>query len=212
MNKKIQLIISVILLLFFISTITYSTNFSRDENGKISYKVVNSIIQKDKDIKNTDVYNTFLKNFDCKGDKYYYSFIELDGYDYPILLLSDAVYKFNNESDVAMGTDIYYPVKKQITRFGGIGSDGTAYPISADKTGIFTSGGHNVAKYGLDIKSGKLKLIYKYIMFFDVIGEEVRAITVGIIGSENKIVSKNELVKANAEYGNANRIYFNRLC
>lgn len=212
MNIKTQLLICFILVLIFISTIAYSTNFIRDENGRLSYKDVNSIIQKSKNIKNTDVYNTFLKNFDCKGDKYYYSFIELDGYDYPILLLSNAVYKFNNKRDVAMGTDIYYPVNNQIIRFGGIGSDGTAYPISADKSGIFTSGGHNVAKYGLDIKNGKLELIYKYIMFFDVVGEEVRAITVGIIDNEKKIVSEKELDKANAEYGNANRIYFNRLC
>ena len=49
-------------------------------------------------------------------------------------------------------------------------------------------------------------------MIFDTIGEELRAITVGIIDNENKIVSEKELDKANAEYGNANRIYFNRLC
>ena len=212
MNNKIQLLISIILLLIFISTIAYNTNFRRDEIGEILYKEVNSFILKDSNNKNSDVYNTFLKSFDCKGDKYYYSFIELDGYDYPILLLTNGVYKFKNERDVTIWTDVYYPVNNQITRFGGIGSDGTAYPISADKSGIFTSGGHNVAKYGLDVKSGKLKLIYKYIMFFDVVGEEVRSITVGIIDNENKIVGENELNKANAEYGSANRIYFKRLC
>lgn len=49
-------------------------------------------------------------------------------------------------------------------------------------------------------------------MIFDSVGEEVRSITIGIIGDGNKIVSEKELDKANAEYGNANIIYFNHLC
>lgn len=212
MNKKIQLILSSILLLICIGALLYSIHFRREENGRISNKNVNIIIQEIKDIKNADVYYEFLKKFNCHGDEYYYSLIELDGYDYPILLLSSAVYEDNHGRRVAMRTDIYYPVNNEVTKFGGIGSDGTAYPISANATGIFTAGGHNVAKYSLDVKNSKLKLNYKYIMIFDTVGEEVRAITVGIIDNENKIVSEKELDKANAEYGNANRIYFNRLC
>lgn len=212
MNKKIQLILSSILLLICISALVYSIHFRREENGRISDKNVNIIIQENKNIKNADVYYEFLKNFNCHRNEYYYTLIELDGYDYPILLISNAVYKDNHERRVAMGTDIYYPVSNQITRFGSIGSNGTAYPISADKSGIFTAGGHEVAKYGLDVEKRKLKLIYKYIMVFYLVAEEVRAITLGIIGDENKIVSEKELDKANAEYGNANKIYFNRLC
>ena len=212
MNKKIQLILSYILLLICIGVLVYSIHSRREENGRISDKNVNIIIQENKNIKNADVYYEFLKKFNCHGDEYYFSLIELDGYDYPILLLSSAIYKDNHGRRVAMGTDIYYPVNNEVTKFGGIGSDGTAYPISANTTGIFTAGGHNVAKYSLDVKNGKLKLNYKYIMIFDTIGEELRAITVGIIDNENKIVSEKELDKANAEYGNANRIYFNRLC
>lgn len=208
MSKKAQLLISFILFIIF----TSATVYRRDENERISYKEVNATIQKDRNIKSTDIYNEFLKKFNCQGEECYYSFIQLAGYDYPILLLSNAVYTDNHERKVAMGTDIYYPVNNEVTRFGGVGSDGTAYPISANTTGIFTAGGHNVAKYGLDVKNGELKLIYKYIMFFDVVGEDVRAITVGIIGNENKIVSETKLDKANAEYGNANKIYFNRLC
>lgn len=212
MSKKIQLLFSFIMVLSCICVLVYCINFIREPNERISNKEVTKIIPENKYIENTDVYDEFLKNFNCQGEKYYYSFIELVGYDYPILLLSDGVYKFKNQGEVTIGTDIYYPINNEITRFGNIGSDGTAYPISADKSGIFTAGGHNVAKYSLDVKNGKLKLIYKYIMLFDKIGEEVRAITIGIIGDENKIVSEKELNKANAEYGNANIIYFNRLC
>ncbi|MDD3172517.1 MAG: hypothetical protein PHF63_02415 [Herbinix sp.] len=212
MNKKIQLILSFILLLICISTIVYSIHFRREENGRILGKNVNIIIQDNKNIENTDVYNTFLNNFKCQGKEYYYSFIELVGYDYPILLLSDGVYNYKDERKVAMGTDIYYPVNNEVTRFGGIGSNGTAYPISANTTGIFTAGGHEVTKYALDIQNRKLKLINKCMMFFYTIGEEVNAITIGIIGDVNKIVSEGEFDKANKEYGNANIIYFNRLC
>ncbi|WP_313131598.1 hypothetical protein [Anaerocolumna sp.] len=111
-----------------------------------------------------------------------------------------------------MGTDIYYPVNNEVTELSKVGSDGTAYPISANTTGIFTASGHEVTKYGLDIQNRKLKLINKYIMFFYTIGEEVNTITIGIIGDEIKIVNEEEFYKANKEYGNANIICFNRLC
>lgn len=212
MSKKFQLLFSFIMVLSCICVLVYCINFIREPNERMSNKEVINIAPENKDIENTDVYNEFLKKFYCKGEKYYYSFIELDGYDYPILLLSNGVYKFKDQGEVAMTTDIYYPINNEITSFGNIGSDGTAYPISADKSGIFTAGGHNVAKYSLDVKNGKLKLIYKYIMIFDKVGEKVRAITIGLIGDKDKIVSENELNKAIAEYGNANIIYFNRLC
>ncbi|HHV10035.1 MAG TPA: hypothetical protein GXX75_07135 [Clostridiales bacterium] len=211
MNKKFQLKLSFILLLICISAIVYSIHFRREENERISDKNVNIILLENKHIKNADVYDTFLNNFNCQGKAYYYSFIELVGYDYPILLLSDGVYN-KDGCKVAMGTDIYYPVNNEITIFGKIGSNGTAYPISANTTGIFTAGGHEVTKYGLDIQNRKLKLINKYIMFFYTIGEEVNVITIGFIGDESKIVSEGEFYKANKEYGNANIIYFKRLC
>jgi hypothetical protein len=212
MSKKIQILISFVILLCCISAIVYSLNLKREENTGKSYKEVNTVIQEDKKIKNTDVYGEFLKNFNCQGEKYYYSFIELAGYDYPILLLSNGVYKFNNESEVALWTDIYYPINNEITKFGNIMSDGTAYPISANTTGIFTAGGHEATKYGLDIQNRKMKLITKYIMFFHKVGQEVNAITVGIIGDEKKIVSEEEFNKAIKEYGNANIVFFKRLC
>ena len=211
MRKKIQLLIGFILILFCISAIVYSFNIRKEENRKKLYKEVISIIQKEKYIENTDVYTEFLKNYNCQGEEYYYSFIELNGYIYPILLLSDGVYKDTNEREVAMCTDVYYPVNKEIILFGNICSDGTAYPIASNTFGIYTAGGHEVTKYNLDIQSKKLKLIYKYIMFFHKTGEKVNAITIGIIGDEKKIVSEQELDKASKEYKNAKTIYFKRL-
>lgn len=55
-------------------------------------------------------------------------------------MLTDGVYNYKDGRQVAMGTDIYYPVKNEVIRFGGIGSDGTAYPITANTTGIYTAG------------------------------------------------------------------------
>jgi hypothetical protein len=212
MSKRIQLLISFVIFLCCISALVYSLKLKREENEIESYKEVNTILLENKNNKNTDVYDAFLKDFNCQGEEYYYSYIELVGYDYPILLLSDGVYKSNNEREVALWTDIYYPVDNEIIKFGNISSDGTAYPISADTAGIFTAGGHEVTKYGLDIQNRKLKLIYKYIMFFHRIEQKVNAVTIGIIGNENKIVSEQELDKAFEEYENASKIYFNRLC
>ena len=211
MNKKSQLFIRSIILLTCISAIVSGIKSGREENAEKSYKDVNVIIQEDKSIQNTDIYDTFLKNFNGKGEEYYYSFIELAGYDYPILLLSNGVYEFNNEKEAALWTDIYYPVDTKITKFGYISSGGTAYPISSDTTGIYTAGGHEVTKYGLDTQNQKLELISKYIMFFHKTEQGVKSVTVGIIDGENKIVSEKEFDQANQEYGNANIIYFKRL-
>lgn len=211
MNKKNQLLISFILLLCFTSAIVYSI-IRKEENGRKSYKEVNTIFQQDKYIKNADVYNEFLKNYNCQGEEYYYSFIELDGYDYPILLLSDGVYKYKNEREVAMCTDIYYSVNNEVTLFGNICSNGTAYPISANTTGIYTAGGHEVAKYNLETKSLKLKLINKYIIFFHEMGNEIKAISIGIVAGKNIIVGEEEFNEAYKEYENAKIIYFKHLC
>ncbi|MHB8128648.1 MAG: hypothetical protein ACYDEX_06600 [Mobilitalea sp.] len=210
MKKNVQSLIGFILLLICISAIVYSFNIRKEENRRKSYKEVNSIIQEENQVENTDIYTEFLKNYNSQGEEYYYSFIELDGYIYPILLLSDLVYK-DNERNVALCTDVYYPVNKEVTLFGTICSDGTAYPLASDASGIYTAGGHHVAKYYLDIQSQKLKLINKHIMFFHKIAEKVNAITIKIIGDENKIVSEEEFNKAYKEYANAKTIYYKRL-
>ena len=199
-----------ILLLICISAIVYSSNIKKEENRRKSYKEVNNITQEEKYIKNTDVYTGFLKNYNSQGEKYYYSYIELDGYIYPILLLSDLIYS-DNEKNVALCTDVYYLVNNDVTLFGTVCSDGTAYPIASNASGIYTAGGHQVAKYYLDIKSQKIKLINKYIIFFHKIAEKVNAITIGIIGDENKVVSEKEFDNAYKEYVNAKKIYYKRL-
>jgi hypothetical protein len=110
-----------------------------------------------------------------------------------------------------MCAEIYYPVDNIITFFGSVCSGGTAYPIAADKTGIYTAGGHEVSKYSLDIQNKKLKLIKKYIMFFHKVFDKVNEISIGIIDGKNKIVSEADFNKAYEEYGNAKTIYFKRL-
>ena len=212
MSKKSQILISIFMIICCIYAIVYYTDFKSDIYEAMTSKEVNTLYQADKNIENTYIYDNFLEHFDCHGEKYYYAFIKLAGYDYPILLLSNGVYNFKNEAMAAMGTYIYYPIDNQITKLGSIGSDGTAYPISANTTGIFTAGGHEVTKYGLDLKNHQIKLINKYMMIFYTVGEEVKSITIRITDDENQIVTENEFDKANKEYGDANIIYFRRLC
>jgi len=210
MSKKFQSLSDFILLLLCVSAIAFNFNIGKEENSRILYLEVASIIQNDKNTENTDIYTEFLKNYNSHGEEYYYSFIELNGYVDPILLLSDLVYS-DNESKVALCTDVYYPVNNKVTLFGSICSDGTAYPIAATTSGIYTAGGHEVTEYSLDIQNQKLKLIKKYIMFFHKIGEKVNAISIGVIGDEKKIVSEEEFDKAYKEYENAETIYFKHL-
>jgi hypothetical protein len=162
MRKIIQFLIGFILFLIFISNLVNNIINKIEENRRNAHEEVYRVIQDEKNIENTDVYIEFLKNYASQGEEYYYSLIELDSYNYPILLLSDGTYKDENSQNVAMCTDVYYPINYNVTLFGNICSNGTAYPISANTTGIYTAGGHEVTKYNLDIHILRLKIIKKH--------------------------------------------------
>ncbi len=154
-----------------------------------------------------DKYSIFLSNFDTRGKQYYYTFIELEGYKYPILLLTDSVYK-DNEFYVAMWADVYYIIENEVVEFGNLLSGGTAYPIAKDKTVIYSGSGHSVAQYNLNILEQKLNLIKSCTAYFNSKGE-VTYIT--RVADDSKISTAKECEELNDKYADAKLVHFNEL-
>jgi len=91
------------------------------------------------------------------GDAYAYAFLVMD-YDYNILVTSDMIYDEGTEKQAAIDCDVYYYSSGEAKHIGSIESEGTAYPLSFSKSGIFAASGHSVEKYVISEKDGSLYL------------------------------------------------------
>lgn len=201
-----------------VATIVFITIGTLIVVGSKEYKSLQTVNSNNVDKSNTikkemndeipNIYYDFLKNFNTQGKEYYYSFIELEGYEYPILALSDGVFQDETKSYVALGTSIYYYVQGKVTCFGDLYSGGTAYPISADKTGIFTAGGHEMAKYNLDVEKQVLHLMESCKVDFNTKGEATYMATKD---SNDELITSDEFDKEYEKYTNAQVVYFLKL-
>lgn len=84
------------------------------------------------------------------------AFVELNGLELPVLLVSGETYKHTVCTDVAMGCSIYAYIENEVINLGDIYSGGTAYPISADDSYIYAAAGHCCHKYKIDIEKREL--------------------------------------------------------
>lgn len=84
-----------------------------------------------------------------------YAFLDMD-YDDFVMVSSDMLYDEGSENSAAVYCDIYYCVDGEPQKIGEITSEGTAYPISFSKDGIYAASGHMVEKYAVSEKEGRL--------------------------------------------------------
>ncbi len=91
------------------------------------------------------------------GDAYAYAFLVMD-YDYNILVTSDMIYDEGTEKQASICCDVYYYSSGEAKNIGSIESEGTAYPLSFSKSGIFAASGNGIEKYVISEKDGSLYL------------------------------------------------------
>lgn len=103
---------------------------------------------------NTEPYDDFIANLE---DEKFYAFVSLEENAYPVLLVADGVYECD-DIQAAFYCSVYYVTEEQVALLGSIRSEGTAYPISSDKTGLYTMGHHYVKRYIVDEEQGELVL------------------------------------------------------
>lgn len=138
------------------------------------------------------------------GDEEAYAFLDMDYKDY-VMVSSDGVYDTGTEQQAAIYCTVYYYGNDEIVSLGTIMSDGTAYPISFSKNGIFAASGHHVEKYGISEKD--LELYVKkgvYIEYDENGNEHYTAVTDG----EKTESNEEEYQKMTEEYGESQVIHF----
>ena len=79
----------------------------------------------------------------------FYAYVEVPNSTSPILLVTDATYDYE---DIKAGIwcDVYATWDGKTQKIGHIESTGTVYPICYDQKGIYSAGGHIVARYVVD--------------------------------------------------------------
>jgi hypothetical protein len=105
------------------------------------------------------------------GDDELYAILKMD-YKNTVLVTTDLVYDEGSEQQVAIGCEVYYCMDKEAKKLGTVTSDGTAYPVSFSKNGIFVGSGHSVEKYAISEKEGALYLEKGVYIDYDEEGKE----------------------------------------
>lgn len=117
----------------------------------------------------------------------------------PVLLVSSQVYDDGAGKQATITCDVYYPADNGVKNIGTIESMGTAYPVSYDKTGIYTASGHSMQRYEVE-KSGTLKLAESILEQFDESGNAAYTMTKE---NETTTISEEEYYAAFGKYSNA---------
>ncbi|MDE7283777.1 MAG: hypothetical protein K2N85_09370, partial [Lachnospiraceae bacterium] len=138
------------------------------------------------------------------GDEYAYAFLDMDYKNY-VMVTSDGLYDAGIERQAAIYCTVYYYIKDEAINLGTIMSDGTAYPISFSKDGIFTASGHKIEKYAISEKDGELYLKKGvYVEYDDDGNERYIFVTDGKEAESNE----EEYEKMLEEYGESQVIHF----
>lgn len=137
------------------------------------------------------------------GDKDAYAFLVMD-YDYNVMLTSDMIYDEGTEQQAAVYCDVYYYVDGKAKKLGTIMSDGTAYPITFTKDGIFAASGHKIEKYAIS-EEGALYLEKGVYERFDEAGNVQYT---GMTGEQERESTEQEYQEMVNEYGKSRVVHF----
>jgi hypothetical protein len=133
-----------------------------------------------------------------------YAILKMD-YKNTVLVTTDLVYDEGSEQQAAISCDIYYCMDKEAKKLGTVTSDGTAYPVSFSKDGIFVGSGHSVEKYAISEKDGTLYLEKGVYMEYDKNGNEHYICTEN---GEEAEATEQEYQELLDEYGVSSIIHF----
>ena len=138
------------------------------------------------------------------GDDDAYAFLVMD-YKYNVMVTSDMLYDSGTEKQAAAYCDVYYYTSGEAKNLGTIMSDGTAYPISFSKNGIYAASGHSIEKYTVSEKDGALYLEKGVYVTFDENGNEYYTC---VLDGEESESTEQEFMEMAEEYASSQIIHF----
>lgn len=101
------------------------------------------------------VYDTVISSL---TEEQSYAYVKIGEDELPLLLVAEGIYDYDG-IQAAIACNVYYAWDGKVQNLGEITSDGTAYPISFDQDGIYTAGGHSVARYLPDDRAKELAVV-----------------------------------------------------
>ena len=122
----------------------------------------------------------------------------------PVLLVTSQVYNDGMGNQAALDCDVYYLADKEVKNIGALESLGTAYPISYDKTGIYTASGHDMQRFTIE-DSGVIKLAEGIYEQFD---ENGNATYIREKEDKTEEITEEEYYAIYEKYGNATVVSF----
>ena len=137
------------------------------------------------------------------GDTEAYALLHME-YEHYVLLTSDMIYDGGEEKQAAMGCDVYYAAEHGASLIGTILSDGTAYPISFTRDGIFAASGHKVEKYAVS-QEGDLFLQKGIYEQFDENGNPSYT---KVINGQQEASTEQEYLELAGEYSESQIVHF----
>lgn len=133
----------------------------------------------------------------------YYAMIDCGG-NYPVLLVTDHVYD-DHEMQVSILSDVYYTVDEKTEKIAEISSDGTAYPIAYDNTGIYLASGHEVQRYSINDKMSTLDFAESFRETFDTDGNSTYFHKTEL---EEEEITEDEYIEGFKKYSEAKIVSF----
>lgn len=123
-----------------------------------------------------------------------------------VLLVTDQYYDEGSEKQASIFCDVYYNFDGEVKNLGTIDSQGTAYPISYDDTGIYVSGGHFLGRYVINTDTKELEVAEHYLEEFDTEGNAKYTLETG---DQVKEITEEDFLNAfDEKLGNATIVHF----
>ncbi|MDO4260478.1 MAG: hypothetical protein Q4C82_00235 [Eubacteriales bacterium] len=138
------------------------------------------------------------------GDEDAYALLEME-YSCHVFVTSDRIYDAGSESQAAVACDVYYYTGTKPEKLGTVMSEGTAYPVSFSKDGIYAASGHHIEKYAVSEEDGVLYLEKGVYETFDDNGN---AHYTCILGTEEQDSTEQEFTEMAEEYAAGQIIHF----
>ena len=123
----------------------------------------------------SEIYGTTIAGLE---DDELFAIIEINA-STPVLLVTSQVYDDGWGNQASLLCEAYYSIDGEVKNIGVIESFGTAYPISYDKTGIYTASGHDMQRFEIDEKAGTIHLVEGLYEQFDENGNATYMIEKG---------------------------------
>ena len=137
------------------------------------------------------------------GDEDAYAFLDMDYKNY--VMVTNGVYDAGIERQAAIACTVYYYGEDEAVNLGMIMSDGTAYPISFSRDGIFAASGHKVEKYAISEKDKELYLKKGVYVEYDENGNDHY---ISVTDGKEAESNEEEFQKLAEEYGESQVIHF----